>query len=270
MSGSGIEISPGSWPQFRILGNLEAESGSGLIRLGGPCEHKLLAVLLLDAGHAVPLTRLIDALWDDHPPASACKLARNAVSRLRRSLSDGGAPGLIHTDGSGYRAVIDSQALDALVFDAMVTRAEVASGVGKTAEAAALLRSALGLWRGPFLADLHNQIACAAGAAWQEKRCAAIETFHDHQLALGRHREIIAELRIFTAEHPWREHSIAQLLLALYRSGRRVDALDAYATFRKHLTREVGLDPGQDLQMLQKRILVADPALDPPELTRTE
>src|SRR5262249_34154182 len=138
--------------KFRILGCLEVEGASGQVRLGGPNERKLLAALLMEAGHTLPLTYLVDVLWDDHPPASADKQVRNAVSRVRRTLAEAGAPGLILTCQDGYRLAVDDDAVDACRFQDIVAEASRSASAGQIAEAAWLFESALSLWRGPFLA----------------------------------------------------------------------------------------------------------------------
>lgn len=246
---------------FRILGNLEVEAGGRRLALGGPCERKLLAVLLLDNGHVVPLTRLVDALWDEDPPVTAAKQARNAVSRLRGLLAGVGAPGVIETRGGGYRLVVADDALDASRFERLVAQAQRAAPAGEVAQAARLLRSALDLWRGPFLAGMDCRVAETAAAAWNERRCAVAEAYYDHQLALGQHAEITAGLRAMVADHPLREKPVGQLMLALYRCGRQADALALYRDTRALLAEEVGLDPGPELRGLQQQILTADTSL---------
>ena len=251
--------------EFRILGSLEAEAATGeRLALGGPSEQKVLAVLLLDAGHVVPLARLVDALWDDDPPATAVKQAQNAVGRVRRVLARSGEPGLIVTESAGYRVLLDGNSLDTRVFEAKVAQAEAAAAAGDGAGAAALLRCALDLWRGPALAGLSGLIIEAASGAWDERRCAVQEACYDHGLAFGDHREIVGELRALVATHPLRERPVAQLMLALYRCGRKAEALDVYQRARTALAGELGLDPGPQLQRLQQQILAGDTDLDQP------
>src|SRR5216683_2979012 len=215
--------------QFRMLGNLEAEAGGRRLPLGGPCEQKVLAVLLLDANRVVPVTRLVDALWGDDPSATAVKQARNAVSRLRRLLAESGVPGAIETRGGGYRLAVGDDGLDARRFESMAAQAELAASAGHRAEAAGLLRSALDLWRGPFLAGMSGRVIEGAATAWDERRTSVSEAYYDHQLALGRHRETLGELSALVADHPLREKPAGQLMLALYRCGRQADALTLYA-----------------------------------------
>jgi len=248
--------------QFRILGALEGEAGGRKLALGGPCEQKLLAVLLLDAGRVVPLARLVDALWDD-PPGTAAKQARNAVSRLRRLLAEAGAPGVIETHGAGYWINVTGDCLDARRFELAARQADLAASAGQLAEAARLLRSALGEWRGAFLAGMRGRVIEAAAAAWDERRCAAAEKYYDHQLALGRHTEVVGDLAALVADHSLREKPVGQLMLARYRCGRQAEALALYSRTRALLAEEMGLDPGAGLRRLHERILKADPALAP-------
>ncbi len=247
--------------QFRMLGNLEAEAGGRRLPLGGPCEQKVLAVLLLDANRVVPVTRLVDALWGDDPSATAVKQARNAVSRLRRLLAESGVPGAIETRGGGYRLAVGDDGLDARRFESMAAQAELAASAGHRAEAAGLLRSALDLWRGPFLAGMSGRVIEDAATAWDERRNSVSEAYYDHQLALGRHRETLGELSALVADHPLREKPAGQLMLALYGCGRQADALALYDKTRRLFADELGLDLGPALRRLHQQILTADPAL---------
>ncbi len=251
--------------EFRILGSLEAEAQGECVPLGGLCTEKVLATLLLDAGRVVPVPRLVDALWDEDPPATAAKQARNAASRLRRLLAACGAPDAIVTHGAGYRLAVPDDGLDARLFEARVSQAEAAASAGQLAGAAQALRTALGLWRGPALDGIPGRTIGTAASVWNERRYAVLETYCDHQLALGRHREILGELAALTADHPLREKPAGQLMLALYRCGRQADALTLYARTRKLLAEEMGLDPGPELQRLHQQILTADPALAMPD-----
>jgi DNA-binding SARP family transcriptional activator/tetratricopeptide (TPR) repeat protein len=257
--------------EFRILGNLEAGTSSGeRLLLGGPHEQKVLAVLLLTAERVVPVTRLVDALWDDGPPTTAVKQVQNAVGRLRRMLASTGEPDPIVTETAGYRIRLDRSTLDARLFEAMVARAEGAARAGDVAEAAALLGSALSLWRGPALAGLRGAVIEAAAAAWDERQCAIQESFYEHRLALGDHHEIVTDLCSLVTAHPLREQPVAQLMLALYRCGRQADALAEFRRVRTVLAEELGLDPGQELQHLHRRILAGDRELKVPAAARDQ
>ena len=252
--------------EFRILGTLEVRAGGERVMIGGPSEQKTLAVLLLAVNRVVSLASIVDALWESDLPATAPKQAQNAVSRLRRLLAVAGEPQIIVTEKAGYRASVPDGSLDAHLFAAQVEQAQVHAGLGERAQAAEMLRSALALWRGPALDGLSGAIIQAAATAWNERRYIATEAYYDHQLALGRHCDVIGELSALVTEHPLRERPVAQLMLALYRSGRRVDALSLYSDTRARLATELGLDPGPELQRLQQQMLSADPALAAPEV----
>jgi len=246
---------------FRILGSLEAEAGGGLLPAGPPGQQRVLAVLLVNANQVVPVTRLVDALWDARPPATAAKQARNTVSRLRKLLAPGEPAVRIATAGTGYRLCVPAGALDASLFEAQVRAADAAMAGGRDHEALLLLREALALWRGPALDGLTGQVVEAAAAAWNERRCAVMEKYYDRMLALGQHRGAVVDLIGQVAEHPLREKPAEKLMLALYRCGRRADALSVYARTRTQLAEELGLDPGPDLRRLHQQILSDDPAL---------
>ena len=204
--------------KFRILGCLEAEADGRRLPLGALCEQRALAVLLLDAGRVVGVSRLVDALWDD-PPQTAAKQVRNAVSRLRKVLAEGGMPEVILTDGAGYRLPVTAEGLDARQFEALVAQAQAGIAGGRESEAAAVLGRALSLWRGPALAGLGGRAIEAAATAWNERRCAVMEVYYDCLLALGRHREVVVDLTAEVADHPLRERPVEKLMLALYRCG---------------------------------------------------
>lgn len=245
--------------EFRILGPLEAEEDGRQIPLGGEKQRALLALLLLSRGRPVSTDRLIEEIWSGEPPATALKSVQVYVARLRRALGDG----RLVTRGRGYEIEVAPGELDADRFDELV---RAASGA-PAEEAAQRLREALALVRGAPLADLSLEPWAQADIArLEERRLAALEARTDADLELGRHRELVAELETLVGEHPFREHLLEQLMLALYRSGRQSDALDAYRRGAGRLRSEFGLEPGRSLQELERQILRQDPALDPPML----
>ena len=245
--------------EFRILGPLEVEEDGRQVPLGGAKQRALLALLLLSHGRPVSTDRLIDDVWSGQPPPTAVKSVQVYVARLRRALGDG----RIITRGRGYELAVAPGEIDVDRFDALV---RAASGA-PAKEAAARLREALALFRGRPLADLSLEPwAQVEIAGLEERRLAALEARIDADLELGRHRELIAELEALVTEHPFREHLLEQLVLALYRSGRQADALDAYRRGAARLRSELGLEPGRSLQELEARILRQDAALDPPRL----
>ena len=238
-----------------MLGPLEIVDGERRLPLGGAKRRAVIALLLLDANRVVSSERLIDAVWGADPPAAALPSLQNHVLRLRRELGD-----RIITRPPGYLLRVERDELDLERFRQL---AEESRG-GEPREAAALLRRALALWRGPPLADLAREPVAAAAAGLDELRLEALERRIDADLALGRHAELVSELEALAAEHPFRERLRAQLVLALYRSGRQADALDAYAAARGTLVDQLGAEPGPELQELQRAILRHDAALGAP------
>jgi DNA-binding SARP family transcriptional activator len=216
----------------------------------------LLALLLLRANRVVSRDRLIDELWDGSPPETASTALQVYVSGLRKALGRE----TIVTQAPGYMVSLEPGALDSERFERLVEEAH-----GTDAEIAAeKLREALALWRGPPLADLDDSIARAERAQLEDRRAATLEQRIDADLELGRHAEVVSELEALVREDPLRERRRAQLMLALYRSGRQADALDTYRSGRKLLADELGLEPGGELRQLEKAILEQDPALAPP------
>jgi predicted ATPase/DNA-binding SARP family transcriptional activator len=248
--------------EFRILGSIEVVGDDGPLPLGAPKQRALLALLLLNANTVVSRDRLVDALWGEEPPKSAVSSLQVYVHGLRRAL--GGDR--IERHGAGYRLHLDPSSLDLSRFERLVDRAAAALVSGRAADAAEDLGVALDLWRGEPLADLAGEpVHEAEVGQLEEQRLRAVDLFHDAELALGRHDELVPELERLIAAEPYREHARAQHALALYRSGRQADALAACRTARELLVEELGVDPGPELQELERRILQHDPALAAPD-----
>jgi DNA-binding SARP family transcriptional activator len=246
--------------RFLILGPLEVRGAQGVVALGGNKPRGLLAVLLLHANEAVSAERLVLALWGEDAPAGAVKTVQVHVSRLRTALGD---RRLIATTAAGYCLRVGPDELDVARFERLADDGRRALAGGRPDQAGALLREALGLWRGPALAEL----ACAPFAQaeiprLEEQRLAALEARVEADLACGRHAELVGELRRLVAADPTRECLAAQLMLALYRCGRQTDALEAYQDARRALVADVGVEPGPRLRELQDAILRHDAALD--------
>jgi DNA-binding SARP family transcriptional activator len=238
--------------EFRILGPLEIIDGERVLPLGGPKRRAVVAVLLLDANRVVASERLIDLVWGGDPPAAALGSLQNHVLRLRRELGD-----RLVTRPPGYLLRVERGELDLDRFRSLVDQARA----GEPREAATLLHEALALWRGDPLADLAGEPAGAAAAHLAELRLEALESRIDADLALGRHAILVPELEALVGEHPFRERLRGQLMLALYRSGRQADALEAYAAARIALIEALGAEPGAQLQELQRAILRQDEAV---------
>jgi predicted ATPase/DNA-binding SARP family transcriptional activator len=248
--------------EFRILGSVEAAGDDGPLALGAPKQRALLALLLLSANTVVSRDRLVDALWGTDPPRSAVSSLQVYVHGLRRVL---GAE-RIERHGTGYRLQLDPAELDLSRFDRLVEAAAAALGAGRAAAAAEDLGHALTLWIGAPLADLAGEPVHEAEAGQlEERRLRALELLHDAELELGRHDELVPELERLIAAEPYRERFRVQHALALYRSGRQVDALAACRAARELLVEELGIDPGPELQELERRILRHDPSLAAPD-----
>lgn len=243
--------------ELLVLGPLEARVRGRRVPLGGARAEKLLAALVLEAGHAVPVTRLVDVLWDGDPPATAARQVRNIAAALRRLLSGGGVE--IAADGPGYR--LTGARIDAQVF---AEHLALADDAGDRSAAVKELRAALELCRGPTLAGIGSRVLASAAVELDERRLGTLERCVELELGLGRHRALVGELSALVAEHPLRERFTALLMLALYRGGRVGEALAAYRKLRARLAAELGVDASPELARLESAILRVDPALDLP------
>lgn len=251
--------------QFRILGSLEFADGDGAISLDAPKQRALLGVLLLYPNEVVSTNRLIDELWGEHPPATAVKVVQTYVSQLRRGLG----PDVIETRPPGYLLRVEEDALDADRFRRLTGEGRLSATKGNQQRADGLFREALALWRGPPLADVtFESFARSEVERLEEERLDVLTDRIDCELALGRHHELTSELESHVKQHPLRERFRAQLMLALYRSGRQADALSAYQDARRTLVDELGLEPGRELRDLEQAILRHDTALEAPVAPR--
>ncbi len=241
--------------EFRILGPLEVRRDGVVLPPVGPKQRALLALLLLHANEPLGRTALIDGIWGEHPPETAAKALQVYVSELRRTLGRE----VIHTRGGGYELAVAPDELDLSRFERLIEEARAAG----PAAAAPKLRTALALWRGPALGDVSDApFARAETGRLEELRLAAAEELADAELALGHHSELVPELERLVAHNPLRERPRAQLILALYRSGRQAEALECYQEARRLLVQDLGIDPGRPLRELETAILRQDPDLD--------
>jgi len=244
--------------QFRILGPLEVLDGDRALPLAGAKQRALLTILLLHANTVVSTDELIDRLWPDGPPESGATALQVRVSNLRKALGPAGAS--LVTQSPGYVLRLTSRDLDLHAFERLVIDAEGA----EPPVAAERLREALGLWRGPALAEFaYEEFARAAIGRLEELRLVALERRIEAELVLGLHVRLVAELEQLVDEQPLREAFARQLMLALYRSGRQAEALDVYRRTRKRLATDLGLEPGHALQELEQAILRQDESLIP-------
>ncbi|CAM3873112.1 hypothetical protein GCM10009799_44700 [Nocardiopsis rhodophaea] len=244
--------------EFRILGPLDTFGSEGRVAIKSARIQILLAMLLMNANRVVGGERLIDAIWGEAPPDSVTSQLRICVSGLRRQLKLNGSSARIETHPSGYLIRVPDDALDLSTFHRMVDRSRRELEGGRIELAAALMRSALGLWRGSLCEGLDSRLLRSVARKEEEERLLVTEEYFDLQLLLGRHRRIIGELTSFAAENPFRETPAAQLMLALHRSGRQADALDVYRDLRERFSQQLGIDPTESLRELHHLILKGD------------
>ena len=243
---------------FRILGLLEVLDGGADVAPRRAQPRALLATLLLHPNELLTTDRLVEALWGETPPATADKALQGHVSVLRKAL---GHDRLI-TERGGYRLEVRTGELDADRFSAAVSAARAQPTPVVRARA---LADALAAWRGEPLADLAGERFLHADIArLGTLRLTALEAWADAEVAAGNHVDVLAALERAVAEHPLSEGLRASLIRALYRAGRQSDALRTYREGRRLLAEELGIDPGAELQLLERQVLTQDPALDLP------
>jgi DNA-binding SARP family transcriptional activator len=282
LRGGGVSVPDASVLRFELLGPLRAWRGDASVDLGPVQQRVVLAVLLLQQNRPIGRQALIEAVWGEEEPRSAANLVHRHVSGLRRVLGLGPARGqgpagtgtpartppaashLIWTDG-GYLLTVPPGCLDLEVFGKEVLRAREARAAGDSPAAAGILRAALELWRGSPCAGLTSPLVDAERDRLTEWRSSVVEECLELDLAIGRRPDMITELRQLVAEHPLREKLHGLLMLALYRAGRRAEALAAFGEARHVLREELGVDPAAPLQRLHQQVLNADPELVPPD-----
>jgi class 3 adenylate cyclase len=252
--------------EYRVLGPLEVLAAGGeKLALGGAMQQSVLASLLLRAGQTVALERLVDDLWDE-PPETAARTVQAYVSRLRHELPHGA----IESRPGGYTLVLDGAELDLEMFEQLAEEGHTALAAGDYEQAAGLLREALALWRGPALVGLNSAALRREAQRLEELRLGVLEDRTEADLGRGRHGELVAELTAVVNEHPFRERTRAQLMRALYHSGRPGDALAFYRDGRRMLVEELGMEPGQELRELEQAILRQDAELEAPAPKRSK
>jgi predicted ATPase/DNA-binding SARP family transcriptional activator len=254
--------------EFRILGPLEVWDADRRLPLGGAKQRAVVAILLLDANRVVSAERLVELLWGDEAPETVGNTLQVCISQLRKILEPAHVRGtpyqVLVSQERGYLIRVAAEEFDLRRFEQLREEASRASSDGRPDTAAATLREALALWRGPALADFATEsYAIAECARLNELGLRALEDRIEADLALGRHADLVGELEALVATHPLRERLRAQLMLALYRSGRQAEASDVYHKTRAVLVEELGMEPGAELQKLLKAVLNQDPSLDP-------
>ncbi|MEU1397349.1 BTAD domain-containing putative transcriptional regulator [Micromonospora zamorensis] len=244
--------------RFRVLGPTQVLLADGReIAVGGPRLRALLALLLLDAGRVVSAERLIDGLYGEHPPRGAANALQSLVSRLRQALPAEHSTVEFHP--AGYRLAVDPADVDAYRFERLADAGRRALASGDWPRAAAVLREALELWRGPALADVIDVAGVPAQAArLDELRLAAVEDRIEAELALGGHADLVPELRQLVVAHPLRERSRGQLIRVLSAQGRSAEALAEFEDARRTLAEQLGVDPSAALAAIHLAVLRGD------------
>jgi predicted ATPase/DNA-binding SARP family transcriptional activator len=262
-----LSVTSGSNHEVRVLGVLEVvDSARCIVPVNGLKLRTLMTVLALDAGRVVGTDRLIDSVYGEKLPMQADGALQTLVSTLRRALraAVGEGPSIV-TQGTGYLLDLAPEHVDALHFGALVAESRKRTQQGAWTDASTLLHEALGLWRGPALADVANSdFATAERVRLEELRLSALEDCIDADLELGRHAECAVDLEHLVVANPLRERLWGQLMIALYRSGRQAEALRAFQHARRQLCDQLGIEPGPDLCRLEAAVLAQDPSLAPP------
>lgn len=244
--------------EFRLLGPLEVVDGGSPLPIPARKQRALLAVLLLSANRTVARERIVDDLWGDEVPESARKMVQIYVSQLRKALPHA----RLHTRPPGYQLEIADDELDLVRFESLVADGRSALANGNPHDGAERLREALGLWRGPALAEFSEPFAQHEAARLTELHVAALEWRIETDLALGRHADVVGELEALIGRYPLRERIRSQQMLALYRAGRHAEALASYQAFRRALSDELGIEPSASLKELERRMLRQDTELE--------
>lgn len=253
--------------KYGVLGAFTATGGEPLILR--PRERSILALLIINRNHIVSASRIVDELWSAEPPESANNLIQQYVSRIRGQLRDRGddaAAESLRTQGPGYLLSCDAAELDSARFESRLDDARDALARRRHTTAVRLLSDGLRMWRGAPYLDVQRMPSVVAEAGrLEEQRLRAIEERLDAELALGHHITLVSELTALVAVHPFRERLRGQLMLALYRSGRQVEALEQYRDTRRRMMSELGVEPGYELRRLEGAILNSAPNLTAPE-----
>lgn len=253
--------------ELRLLGPPELVIDGRSVNLGGPRQRVVLCLLALNANRVTPIEKLLDAVWGDSLPSTARGQIQICISALRKLFAAVPGRTVIRTQPPGYVLSLEPGELDVELFHTRVAAGRAHAAANRPAEAVAELRAALALWRGPALAGIPSDLLHREATLLEERRNAALEERLRLDLALGRHQELVGELRGLVIEQPLQERLHAFLMLALYRCGRQAEALEVGRRARALLADELGLDPGRELQDMEQAILTRSPTLDLPRTT---
>ncbi len=244
--------------EFKVLGGFEVTDGGHDFTPSAPKLRQVLAALVLHASQVVHTDLLIEELWGDDPPKSATTTVRTYMYHLREGFARQPAANMLVTRQPGYLLRIEPHRIDLNIFQQLAQQGRNELAHGRPGEASQFLRKALDLWTGPALVDVnHGPVLRARVVALEELRLHALELRIQADFALGLHRGVIGELRSLVVQHPLNEWFRARLIDALGRAGRRNEALDAYMDLRNVMNTELGLEPGPELQRLQRQLLTA-------------
>lgn len=249
--------------QFSVLGTIKISDNGTTIPAGGVTQRSVLAYLLLNSGRVVSNGEILTAIWQDCPPFTARKMVHNSVAAIRKMLAAHTGGAALITQAPGYQLHVDHDTVDVNVFRRFVAQGRAELDAGRPDAARDQLRRGLDLWRGRALADL----AESAGhwpelAAVEDERISAYEDCFAAELACGRHREVTSELKMLTTAQPVRERLVQLYMIALYRSGRQVEALSVFRRTRETLVDGLGVEPGPALQRQHQLILRHDSSLE--------
>jgi DNA-binding SARP family transcriptional activator len=235
-------------------------SGGGVRTPSASKIRQVLALMLLRANQVVSLDTAIEELWAQRPPRTAVTVVQTYVYQLRKRIAGPDGRQLIRTVAPGYVLDVPNDDVDCWRFNAFVERGRHALDADRPAEAAAVLTAALGMWQGSVLENVeHGPVLTRYAAGLQDQRMLAIEMRLRANMSLGRHREVIPELRTLVAAYPYHEWLYAQLITALHRAGRRGEALAVYQNLRQVLNTDLGLEPSEDVQRIQRSVLNSEP-----------
>jgi SARP family transcriptional regulator, regulator of embCAB operon len=254
--------------RFKVLGPLWLSGPRATQPPKAPKQRKLLALLVLYANSVVTADECVDELWGEEPPPSAASTLHTYIMQIRKALDRGGLELIprgerLVTVGRGYSLAMEQGELDLQVFQDLAEEGRRALAEQDDARAAELLGQALALWRGPALVDVPaGPILRTKILGLNELRLSTLEDRIDADLRLGRHRQLLSELSMLVEHHPLHENFSAQLMIALYRSGRSTDALRVYQRLYRMLAEEFGIEPSRALRCLQQAVLRSDPKLD--------
>ena len=255
--------------RIRVLGSLDAELNGVSILPTAAKPRQILTLLAIYANQVLPVSALMEEIWGDAPPCSALTTLQTYILQLRRCMENaldgepGGSKELLLTRHRGYLLRAEPGSVDVHEYDRLASRGQRAADRGDDEQASKLFREALALWRGPALVDVRTGPLLEIEAMrLEESRLGVLERRNDVELRLGRHAELLTELTALTARHPLHEGLHAQSMVAFYRSGRPSAALDVFQRLRANLVEELGIEPSQRLQLLQRAVLGGDPALD--------